>query len=428
MTRVKWQEKARRIRWKKRLGAACLGVSLSLACAGVPAQASGETEGLIGFGNMDADVQAFAGPSGRADPGDPYGIYQWALCNTGVLELVPSGTSQSQTAEFEGELSTGPAKGGDGVIQSVKGVDLNILPAWELYAAKEGKRQVVVALIDTGVDYTHADLADAIWVNGDEVPGDGVDNDGNGYVDDVLGWNFYDNNNQIFTGSDDSHGTHSAGTIAAARNGVGIVGICDPAYVKVMVIKTLGTAAGVGTADNVAKAIQYAQANGASICNLSFGTAKYSEELYQVMRDSSMLFVVASGNGDASGKGYDIDSQPVYPASFDLDNIISVANLQFDGQLDSGSNYGAVSVDLAAPGSYILGTMPGNRYSYMSGTSMAAPMVTGAAALLYSYDSSLTTAQVKEKLLASVHPLSRLQGKVAAGGTVDVGAALALCQ
>ena len=243
-------------------------------------------------------------------------------------------------------------------------------------------------------------------------------------VDDVYGWNFYDNNAQVFTGADENHGTHSAGTIAAARNGVGTVGICDPAYVKIMVIKTLGTSSGVGTVSNVVKAIRYAQANGASICNLSFGTMKYSEELYQAIKDSGMLFIVAAGNGDASGNGYSIDEQPMYPASFELDNIISVANLRFDGQLDRASNYGVRSVDLAAPGNYILSTITDNDYAYMSGTSMAAPMVTGTAAMLYSCDASLSLMDVRNRILQSARPIESLSGKVATGGMLDAGAAM----
>ena len=331
---------------------------------------------------------------------DPYGHYQWAFANNGDLRLMPS----EQDA--------------------VAGIDINAVPAWGAYESRGEKRSAVVALIDTGVDYTHPELTGAIWLNVDEVPEDGLDNDGNGYIDDALGWNFYSENNLVFTGKDDNHGTHSAGTIAAARDGQGTVGICDPSYVKVMVLKTLGSATGVGKASDVIKAIRYAEANGAVICNLSFGTDQYSEELYETMKNSKMLFVVAAGNGDEAGHGYDIDQRPVYPAAFDLDNIISVASLQFDGTLDPASNYGAVSVDLAAPGSYILSTASGENYSYMSGTSMAAPMVTGAAAMLYSYDSALTPLDVKEKLLAAVRPLEVLHGKTSSGGMLDIGKAL----
>ena len=361
-----------------------------------------------------------AGPSRESVPyADSYASYQWAFLNTGELRLVPS-----HTAAVDAAITGSPALSADGTVRSLEGIDMNIVPAWKKYDAKSGKRQVIVALIDTGVDITHPELSGSIWTNTGEIPGDGIDNDGNGYIDDVYGWNFYDNNAQVFTGTDDNHGTHSAGTIAAARNGVGTVGICDPAYVKIMVIKTLGTSSGVGTVSNVVKAIRYAQANGASICNLSFGTMKYSEELYQAIKDSGMLFIVAAGNGDASGNGYSIDEQPMYPASFELDNIISVANLRFDGQLDRASNYGVRSVDLAAPGHYILSTITGNDYAYMSGTSMAAPMVTGTAAMLYSCDASLSLMDVRNRILQSARPLESLSGKVATGGMLDAGAAM----
>ncbi len=364
-----------------------------------------------------------AGPSRESVPyADSYASYQWAFLNTGELRLVPSPTAAVDAAI--GAITGSPALSADGTVRSLEGIDMNIVPAWKKYDAKSGKRQVIVALIDTGVDITHPELSGSIWTNTGEIPGDGIDNDGNGYIDDVYGWNFYDNNAQVFTGTDDNHGTHSAGTIAAARNGVGTVGICDPAYVKIMVIKTLGTSSGVGTVSNVVKAIRYAQANGASICNLSFGTMKYSEELYQAIKDSGMLFIVAAGNGDASGNGYSIDEQPMYPASFELDNIISVANLRFDGQLDRASNYGVRSVDLAAPGNYILSTITGNDYAYMSGTSMAAPMVTGTAAMLYSCDASLSLMDVRNRILQSARPIESLSGKVATGGMLDAGAAM----
>ena len=364
-----------------------------------------------------------AGPSRESVPyADSYASYQWAFLNTGELRLVPSHTAAVDAAI--GAITDSPALSADGTVRSLEGIDMNIVPAWKKYDAKSGKRQVIVALIDTGVDITHPELSGSIWTNTGEFPGDGIDNDGNGYIDDVYGWNFYDNNAQVFTGTDDNHGTHSAGTIAAARNGVGTVGICDSAYVKIMVIKTLGTSSGVGTVSNVVKAIRYAQANGASICNLSFGTMKYSEELYQAIKDSGMLFIVAAGNGDASGNGYSIDEQPMYPASFELDNIISVANLRFDGQLDRASNYGVRSVDLAAPGNYILSTITGNDYAYMSGTSMAAPMVTGTAAMLYSYDASLSLMDVRNRILQSARPIESLSGKVATGGMLDAGAAM----
>lgn len=362
---------------------------------------------------------------------DIYGDYQWAFSNSGIFKLVPSKKVKVEDG-FEGwiggrkpdTVQMGPAQEAGATTLSVAGMDINILPAWKKYGEKPGKRHAIVAMIDTGVDYSHEDLWNSVWVNADELPGDGKDNDGNGYIDDMYGWNFYSGNNQVYVGSEDNHGTHSAGTIAAGRNGKGIVGINDPEHVKIMILKSLGTATGIGSPDNVVKAIRYAEANGAVICNLSFGTAKYSEELYQAMKNSKMLFIVAAGNGDAQAQGYDIDKHPVYPASFDLDNVISVANLRLDGKLDPTSNYGQSSVDLAAPGNYILSTISGNDYGYMSGTSMAAPMVTGAAAMLYSYYPTMQLKDIKEKLLSSVRKQDSLSGKTVSGGMLDISAAI----
>lgn len=361
---------------------------------------------------------------------DSYVDYQWGFRNTGIFKLVPSKKVTMEDV-FQGWLGgrkpsvkEGPASESAGTVLAVEGMDINIIPAWEKYNKKEDKRKVTVALIDTGVDYSHEELWNSVWVNEDEIPGDGIDNDGNGYVDDLYGWNFYSNNNQVYVGAEDNHGTHSAGTIAAAKNGKGIVGINDPEYVKVMIIKALGTKSGIGSPDNVVKAIRYAEDNGASICNLSFGTTKYSEALYQTMKNSNMLFVVAAGNGDMAERGYSIDSHPVYPAAFDLDNVISVANLSLDGKLDPSSNFGTKSVDLAAPGSYILSTVSGNGYSYMSGTSMAAPMVTGVAAMVYSYDTGISVGDIKARILNSVRRLDSLFGKTLTGGMLDASAAL----
>lgn len=143
----------------------------------------------------------------------------------------------------------------------------------------ETKRPVIVAIIDTGIDITHPDLKNAIWTNEDEIPDDGIDNDGNGYVDDVHGWNFYDGNNTLYTGADDTHGTHAAGTISAGRGDGGMVGITDNQYVKIMVLKALGSDEGKGNTQAVLDAIRYAEANGASICNLSFGSSHLTRRL-----------------------------------------------------------------------------------------------------------------------------------------------------
>ena len=363
---------------------------------------------------------------------DPLLGEQWALDNDGSFQLeeqenrypvfddpfeMPSAPWQwiAPWWMWSADISTA----GSIQVQAVPGIDIGLAEAWELYDG--GSRDVVVALVDTGIDYTHEDLAGRIWTNVDEIPGNGIDDDGNGYVDDVYGWNFYSDTNDVYVGTEDAHGTHGAGTIAAnADNGTGIAGIVQSDRVKVMAVKALGGSDGSGTTASIIQAIQYAEANGAQICNLSLGSSQNDPALYRTMASSDMLFVVAAGND-----GTDLETSPSYPASYDLDNVISVANIRYDGELDPTSSYGAASVDLAAPGSYILSTTPGGTYSYMTGTSMAAPMVSAAAAMVYSAFPNATLADVKDILLASVQKLDSLSDCTATGGMLDLGAAMA---
>ena len=363
---------------------------------------------------------------------DPLLGEQWALDNDGSFQLeeqenrypvfdnpfeMPSAPWQWITPWWMWSADSSTA--GSIQVQAVPGIDIGLAEAWELYDG--GSRDVVVALVDTGIDYTHEDLAGRIWTNVDEIPGNGIDDDGNGYVDDVYGWNFYSDTNDVYVGTEDAHGTHGAGTIAAnADNGTGIAGIVQSDHVKVMAVKALGGSDGSGTTASIIQAIQYAEANGAQICNLSLGSSQNDPALYRTMASSDMLFVVAAGND-----GTDLETSPSYPASYDLDNVISVANIRYDGELDPTSSYGAASVDLAAPGSYILSTTPGGTYSYMTGTSMAAPMVSAAAAMVYSAFPNATLADVKDILLASVQKLDSLSDRTATGGMLDLGAAMA---
>ncbi len=363
--------------------------------------------------------------------------YQWGLRNDGelqYLEIVNKFRDSDPALAISIDLANkfgipaiveGPDAYETETTMSRKGIDINIQPAWELHDKSTGEhRQVTVAVIDTGVDINHPELTNSIWVNEDEIPGDGIDNDGNGYIDDVNGWDFFNNTNQVHVAGEDNHGTHAAGTIAAARGNGGIAGIADPRYVKVMPLKALGTKDGMGEERAIIEAIRYAEANGASICNLSFGTEEYYPDLEQVMRDSKMLFVVSAGNGNLKGEGINIDTDGKdYPSCYHLPNVISVANLMFDGNLAKSSNYGVNTVDIAAPGTYIVSTIS-DGFGYMSGTSMAAPMVSAVAAMVYSCRTDLSLADIKSVLLQSAHRLEGLEGKVSCGGMLDAYAAL----
>lgn len=414
----------------KRFTAAALSLALSTVIAAAPCYTA-----LAGESGQDSFSLYGVGPGlNNLSVKDDYAAYQWALRNDGQVQklerrldiktvepIVHTDENGTDTLSLP---PLGPSNFNTATTDAVKGIDINIQPAWELYDQIENKRPVIVAVIDTGVDAAHPDLKDSMWVNEDEIPGDGIDNDGNGYVDDVNGWNFIDNSNQIYTGKEDNHGTHAAGTIAAARGNGGVAGIADGRYVKIMSLKALGGEDGKGSPESVIAAIRYAEANGAQICNLSFGSQNCTDEFSAVIRDSKMLFVVAAGNGDENEVGYNIDKDPIYPASLPYDNIITVANLMFDGRLDRSSNYGPINTDIAAPGSFIVSTIPDNSYAFMTGTSMAAPMVTGAAALLYSARPELSLQDVKNVLLTSAHRLDKLNGRVFCGGMLDVYSAL----
>lgn len=426
---------------KKIIRAACLSLAILLAGYSLWLNPLGNTSGAsveplhISSKDQGQDLHVMAlGPGlNNLSPSDEFSTYQWGLKNDGEFRLIELVQKFKYVDNLYSEVNNGGnlsiPKPGPGnyeskVTHAVSGIDINIQPAWSLYDQAQNKRSVIVAIIDTGIDINHQELHDAIWTNPGEIDGDGIDNDGNGYVDDIHGWNFYSNNNKVFSGSEDSHGTHAAGTISASRGSYGIAGITDNNYVKIMPLKALGGKEGVGSPDAVIKAIKYAEEKGASICNLSMGTTGYSEELAQTMKNSHMLFVVSCGNGGVSGLGYNTDVYPVYPASLPYDNIISVANILFDGTLSKDSNYGAASVDIAAPGTYILSTIPDNSYGYMSGTSMAAPMVTGVAAMLYSYRTDISLADVKTIILNSSRKLDTLSGKVVSGGLLDAYSAL----
>jgi len=307
-------------------------------------------------------------------------------------------------------------------VPGMSGIDINAPGAWDV---TKGKNTVIVADIDTGDDISHPDLKEQIWTNPGEIPGNGIDDDHNGFIDDVNGWDFYHGDKTLFDPGDinpddnspsDSHGTHTAGTIAAAmNNSVGVVGIAP--NVKVMPVKFLGPDG--GTTAMAISAIEYAASNGAKIANNSWGGGSYDQALEDAITASKMLFVAAAGND-----GNNNDINPVYPASYDCSNILSVAAVDNSGNLASFSNYGANSVDVAAPGVSVLSTIPNGGYAYYSGTSMATPHVTGTAALLYSLYPDMTPEEAIQIIKNTGTPLTSLQGNVASGRLVNAANAV----
>lgn len=292
---------------------------------------------------------------------------------------------------------------------------VNAADAWK---HASGSYDVVVANIDSGVDYNHQDLINSIWRNSKEVPNDGIDNDGNGFVDDVIGWDFANGDSRPW--DDNGHGSHTAGTIGATGgNGIGLSGVAKK--VSIMPLKFLSSF-GEGTTEDAVLAIRYAVRSGARILSNSWGGETFSQALEDAIAyagQHDVLFVAAAGN-DSS----DNDALPMYPASYDLPNVLSVAATDRIDQLADFSNYGYSTVHLAAPGDFIWSTTPNNKYSVMSGTSMACPLVAGAAALLKSFRPTLNVYEIKDLLLASSDKLPELLNKVRSSGRLNVAKAL----
>lgn len=303
--------------------------------------------------------------------------------------------------------------------------------AWA--AGNTGSKNIYVAVIDEGIQTTHPDLNANVWNNPYD-PVNGVDDDGNGFADDTNGWDFANNDRTVYDGgsdgSQDWHGTHVAGTIGAERDGVGVVGVNWD--VTMISAKFLGPNG--GSLDNAVRALDYVvdlkTRHGLNIVatNNSWGGGGYSQALYDAIQRSGnagILFVAAAGNASSNN-----DGSPAYPASYDLPSILSVAAIDSAGRLASFSNYGKNSVDIAAPGVNINSTFPVATYGALSGTSMATPHVTGAAALFASkYLAERGTlpspALMKESLLGSAIPTGSVSGLVLSGGRLNIPGALA---
>lgn len=299
--------------------------------------------------------------------------------------------------------------------------DIDAPEAWDLTT---GSSDIVVGVIDTGVDYTHPDLAANIWTNPGEIAGDGLDNDGNGYVDDIHGWDFVNDDSDPM--DDNNHGTHVSGTIGGTgNNGTGVVGVNW--NVKIMALKYLG-AKGHGSTSDAVAALNYATMMrrdhdiNIRLTSNSWGGGGYSQALYNAIAASGeqgMLFVAAAGNGDPDGIGDNNDAVPHYPSSYDLDNVIAVAATNDDDQKAGFSNYGSYSVDLAAPGVSVRSTIAGGGYAYFNGTSMATPHVAGVAALAWSIAPTASYQTIRDAIFGGVDLIPAMDGITSTGGRLN---------
>ncbi|HXG92883.1 MAG TPA: S8 family peptidase [Blastocatellia bacterium] len=331
-------------------------------------------------------------------PNDPYFKDMWGLSSVGCLLCQNNQTNPN----------------------------INATRAWDITT---GSSDVVVAVLDTGVDVAHEDLAANIWTNPNEIAGNGLDDDGDGFIDDVNGWNFYDDDKGVFKkASDDSHGTHVAGIIGAeGNNGIGVTGVAW--HVRLMSLKFLGGSKGSGSTADAVAGINYAieqrkRGVNVRVINASWGGGGYSQSLRDAIAaagQAGILFVCAAGND-----GEDVDQTPDYPAAYskELSNTISVAAIDANDAIASFSNYGHGTVSVAAPGQSIISTLPGNSYGNFSGTSMATPFVSGVAALLWSREPQLTPAEVKQRIVSTAEPTIALASRILSSGRVNAYNAL----
>ena len=290
------------------------------------------------------------------------------------------------------------------------GADIGAEQAWTV---STGDRAVLVAVIDTGIDYTHPDLQANVWTNPGEIPGNAIDDDHNGFVDDVHGWDFINNDND--PRDDYGHGTHVAGTIGGVgNNSIGVAGVnWQVSLVGLKFLDSFGT----GTTAGAAAAIDYGTRLGVDVMNNSWGGTEFSQTLLDAIRASAaadVVFVAAAGND-----GVDNDIFPHYPAAYDVENLIAVAATDHEDRMAGFSNWGARSVHLGAPGVGVLSTVPGGSYAFASGTSMATPHVSGVAALVRAVAPGIPAVQVKQRLMDGADRIAAMAGITVSGGRLN---------
>ena len=335
-----------------------------------------------------------------------------------VFEIEADDFAPSPVTPSDPQFSAQWALLNDGSRGGTKGADISATYAWTVTT---GSDKVVVAVLDSGVDYTHTDLASNIWIRPNNIPA--YEDRELGTIQDFHGFNAVDDSADPM--DDNGHGTHCAGIIGAeGGNDIGIAGVNWK--VQIMPLKFMNKS-GYGTTKAAIEAINYvidrkkAGVN-VRVISASWGSTQKSRALEDVIRkagEAGILFVAASGNASTNN-----DRSPHYPSSYNLPNVISVAALDRNDQLATFSNYGVKSVAIAAPGVDILSTWLGDEYEEKSGTSMATPVISGVAALIVAHNPNITVDQLREKILASVDPLDSLKGKVATGGRINAAKAL----
>ncbi len=327
-----------------------------------------------------------------ADNTEPDAISQWSLENIGQF------VGGTPDADIDGE------------------------EAWDA-ATGAG---VTVAVIDSGSDMDHPDLAANLWVNPGEVPGNGIDDDGNGFIDDVNGWDFVDGDADPEDTSGSGHGTAVAGIIGAPINGDGIAGVAPDA--RIMVLRACSF---LFCSDGAAiEALYYAANNGAHVANLSFGRASGGDTAFRIAVEDAIadgvVVVAAAGNGGMDGIGDDNDDEPIIPASFGIDGLLSVAMTDHADDLSGSSNFGATSVHLGAPGVSIWTLDLEGGYGFWSGTSFAAPTTAGVAALLRQHRNCWSAETIASVVETSGDPTASLAGKTISGKRLNAFEALAV--
>jgi thermitase len=314
----------------------------------------------------------------------------WGLLNTGSNEPSKDGTTYNPTP-------------------GVQGADVNAIKAWDI---TKGSKAVTIAVIDTGIDYNHEDLKNNMWVNPKEIAGNNKDDDNNGYVDDVYGYNFAAKNSNPMDGN--GHGTHCAGTIGAEHNSVGVAGVMSE--VKMMAVKFLSDE-GSGTSADAIEAINYATKMDVDLMSNSWGGGGFSQTLYDSIdaaKKKGILFIAAAGNSATNN-----DQSPHYPSNYEVDNVISVAAHAINDSLASFSCFGRRTVHIAAPGKNIMSSTPNNTYSVYSGTSMATPHVSGVLGLLLAKEGRLPVLEVRERVMATSIPVGSYRRTTLSGGRID---------